>query len=976
MNIHFNEQYKSSLDPFFKMDLLKTALFSVIIFGVGISTNSGGILISDFIPAISTFIFLGLLWKGDFSDGALIVMFGTIVALLASTSFFYYLSWIKFEALWILNIGVLSLFYIRNRKTAKIFFSICICLCLIIFLYEQLLQSKYGYGGIEIPPNGRLFNFVLFFFFLIDNIVRFYFLITNQSKITDDLKNKSTIEEQYSILFRNSFNPILLYDYNNKRVVDMNDSFNDLVGFTRDELIAQKDDILMQSNIDINDIELKEIQTNRLKTKKSNKEKIIFSKSKFRNKSGEFKYCDLQVLPLHDGSGKAYIICLDKTETILQQAEIEKSRNDYKNIFDNNLLGVVVLDEGSTIKKLNHSFCEMMGYSHDELIGENILKYTNEASVGETMELIDLLRSAKIHSYIQEKSYVRKDNREFQALISVKGIYENGVLVQSVATIQDITHRKEVESSLRNSEEKYREIFDNSLSGLAIIQNGKYKQGNRSFREILSINNDDLKGKSLYDFIHHEDVDYVAQELSEVIEKPNSNKRLIHRIKVGDEVKTIMANLAVKDGSSHDDYFAILNCVDLTEFMEMQSQLNERQAIYEALIDSSFTGIDVIELQANDKGATNSKLVVRNKLMSSYFSTDDNSTAVFTTLDKLMEITPSNLSSGKSSMSVYKSLLDKLDKNKRAETEWGLIIDDKLHDFNVYHQIVNVNGKQLLIRNFLDITERNKKDQIILNQLFELNKKNKELEVYIESNLQLENFAYIASHDLKAPLRTVSSFAYLMKKNSYEKMSPKDKKYLDIIIASSGNMQILIHDLLQFARINSQKVNIKIIDFETFLKRSIQDIYQDIEDYKGVVNYVNIPRTISGDEIKLRQLFQNLIRNGLKFHRKGVSPNITISCEEKKKEFKFSVSDNGIGIEDDKQDKIFGIFSKLHSSDQFEGTGLGLTISKKIVEQHNGNIWLESVFGVGTTFHFTILKDLFIHDVDTEHIQSELNQIS
>lgn len=405
-------------------------------------------------------------------------------------------------------------------------------------------------------------------------------------------------------------------------------------------------------------------------------------------------------------------------------------------------------------------------------------------------------------------------------------------------------------------------------------------------------------------------------------------------------------------------------------------QLNERQAIYEALIDSSFTGIDVIELQGDPKDIDKGKLIVRNKLMSSYFSNTEGPDKIFVTLDKLMNITPSNLSSGKSAISAYRDLFEELTKTNRADAEWSLIINNKISDFNVYHQVVNVNGKQLLIRNFLDITERKKKDQIILNQLFELNKKNKELEVYIESNLQLENFAYIASHDLKAPLRTVSSFAYLMKKNSYDTMSPKDKKYLDIIIASSGNMQILIHDLLQFARINSQKVNIKTIEFESFLKRCIQDIYQDIVDTKGVVNYSDLPRTISGDEIKMRQLFQNLIRNGLKFHRKDIPPIITITCEEREKEFKFSIKDNGIGIEDDKQDKIFGIFNKLHSSDQFEGTGLGLTISKKIVEQHNGSIWLESEFGQGTTFHFTILKDQYIRDVDTEHLQNELNQIS
>ncbi len=974
MYVHLNTKYKDSLVTILRIDILKTIVFAVILFGIGLSTNREGLDISDAIIPIVAIVLIIILRNLKLTDTTLLILFGIISISIAICSIPNYLAWIRFEALWLINISVLSLLYIKNYKRSIAFFWVNVILCICLFLYEQVIQSHFGAPETSLHHNSWLFNFAILFFFLIDNILRIYFLIYHQNDIVNDLKNKNKIEEQYSILFHNSFNPVLLYDYNSNRILDANDSFVKMMGYTEEELKnLDGEKLLINEDGEVNNI-LQIDKVEYLKQSSSSTNKLISSTGIFKNKLNESRYCEIQVLPLNNESGKAYVICRDKTDELRYQEEIEQSRNNYKNIFDNNLLGVVVLDANKNILTINQSFCEMMGYAESELIGRSILEFTTKTSIEESQELIKLLHSSKIHSYIQEKSYIRKDNRVFEALISVKGIYQEGKFFKSVTTIQDITQRKEVESSLIQSEEKYRDIFDNSLSGLALIRNGKYIDGNPSFYEIFDITEGNTKGRKIFDFIHPDDVAYVEKEINTLIENPESNKRLIYRIVIGEEVKTIMANIAKTKDSDSENYSAVLNCIDLTEFMDMQSQLNERQAIYEALIENSFTGIDVIELDANMVDLSSAKLLVRNKMMSNYLSAENNSDP-FISYEKMKTISPDVLSNGEKASVVYKLNSEKLISERSIEHEWSLNKESRVLDFNVYTQIVEVNEKLILIRNFQNITERKKKDQIILNQLFELNKKNKQLEKYIESNLQLENFAYIASHDLKAPLRTVSSFAYLLKKNSYENLNEKGKKYLEIIITSSGNMQILIQDLLQYARINSQKVNLKKLDLKQFLSRSIQDIDQDIRDNKGKVHCGDMPSHIIADEVKLRQLFQNLIRNALKFKRKGVMPVVTIECNENDREWIFSVSDNGIGIEADQQDRIFGIFTKLHSSDEFEGTGLGLTISKKIVEQHKGEIWLKSVFGEGTVFYFTILKDYLQNEIESDLLQKELNQI-
>jgi len=239
-----------------------------------------------------------------------------------------------------------------------------------------------------------------------------------------------------------------------------------------------------------------------------------------------------------------------------------------------------------------------------------------------------------------------------------------------------------------------------------------------------------------------------------------------------------------------------------------------------------------------------------------------------------------------------------------------------------------------------------------------LKEKNEQLEKYIESNMQLENFAYIASHDLREPIRSIVSFSQLLKRKAEDKLDQDETEYLDFIITASKNMTVLIGDLLSYALVNSKKPAFESISLMPFFEVLLLQMRVTIQEKRATIVYNSLPEKIYGNTAQITQLFQNLISNGIKFSRLNMPPIITICAEEKEYHWQFSVSDNGIGISPEYHEKIFLLFRRLHTRETYQGSGIGLSTCKKIVEQHQGKIWLESQEGQGTTFHFTICKSL------------------
>jgi signal transduction histidine kinase len=220
------------------------------------------------------------------------------------------------------------------------------------------------------------------------------------------------------------------------------------------------------------------------------------------------------------------------------------------------------------------------------------------------------------------------------------------------------------------------------------------------------------------------------------------------------------------------------------------------------------------------------------------------------------------------------------------------------------------------------------------------------------SNAELEQFAYIASHDLQEPLRMVASYTELLGERYRGKLDDKADKYIGYAVDGARRMQRLIHDLLAYARVGSQAKPPHPTDSRDVLASVISLMRGAIASAKGEVLSGKLPMVMA-DEVQLGQVFQNLIGNALKFHG-AKPPRVEIGAEPVGNMWQFSVADNGIGMAKEGADRIFQMFQRLHTREEYEGTGIGLTIAKRIVERHGGRIWFESVPGEGATFYFTM----------------------
>ena len=256
-----------------------------------------------------------------------------------------------------------------------------------------------------------------------------------------------------------------------------------------------------------------------------------------------------------------------------------------------------------------------------------------------------------------------------------------------------------------------------------------------------------------------------------------------------------------------------------------------------------------------------------------------------------------------------------------------------------------VGGQTLFTAIIRDITERKRAEESLAQQA----------EALARSNVELERFAYVASHDLQEPMRTVRSFAQLLQRRCGEQLSGDAQEYLRFITDGVQRMQTLINDLLAYSRVTSQGSAFGPADCNQILKMVLDSLQASIESHRADVTAGPLPMVV-GDATQLGQVFQNLVVNAMKFHHPDRPPRIHVSAAEAPGEWVFSFADNGIGIAPEYFERIFIIFQRLHTIEEYGGTGIGLAICKKIVERHGGRTWVESAPGKGSTFHFSVPK--------------------
>ncbi len=220
------------------------------------------------------------------------------------------------------------------------------------------------------------------------------------------------------------------------------------------------------------------------------------------------------------------------------------------------------------------------------------------------------------------------------------------------------------------------------------------------------------------------------------------------------------------------------------------------------------------------------------------------------------------------------------------------------------------------------------------------------------SNKELEQFAYVTSHDLREPLRMMTSFAQALEKRYKDKLDKTADEYIQFIVDGAERMQTLIDDILTYSRVTTRTLPFEPVEMEEILQTVLVNLTVAAEQAKAKITHDPLP-VINADSSQMGQVIQNLIANAIKFFE-GEFPVIHISARQEGEEWVFSVKDNGIGIDPELFDRMFDLFKRLHPQDKYPGTGVGLAVTKKIVERHGGRIWVESQPGEGATFYFSI----------------------
>lgn len=571
-------------------------------------------------------------------------------------------------------------------------------------------------------------------------------------------------------------------------------------------------------------------------------------------------------------------------------------------------------------KKVNPAMCSLLEYSEAELLNTPFLNFTHPAYKNSTAAELQNIINGNPTYYI-ENEYITKSGKIKCLAWTTTAASPQGIIYCSA---KDITEKKELELLLQKA------------TDLARI--GAWE---------VDLVANTVKWSPMTCEIHETPADFVPNlDLGLEFYKEESRK----------EVASIVERL-INSGVGFDIEAQIVTAKGNTKWVRV---VGEAEFIGEqcSRIYGSFQDIDTLKrTELIAKEILEERNTILESIGDAFFAVDSNWIVTYwnKTAEEILQRSRAEMLNrmlwdmfpdtvGSHSYIKYHEAIEK---NESVHFEDYLEELDRWYEVSAYP-----NGKGLSVY-FKDITNR-KKSEILLNELnTSLRKQARELAI---SNTELEQFAYVASHDLQEPLRMITSFLTQLELKYGNVIDERGKKYIHFAVDGAKRMRQIILDLLEFSRVGRLEESKKQVDFHKIITDILSLYRKQIEEQKALITYSQLP-ILHTYEAPIRQVFQNLISNSLKYQLEGTAPQIQISCEDKGKYWQFSVADNGIGISKEYHDKIFVIFQRLHNKEDYAGTGMGLAITKKIIENLGGKIWLESEETKGSTFYFTVKKE-------------------
>lgn len=525
---------------------------------------------------------------------------------------------------------------------------------------------------------------------------------------------------------------------------------------------------------------------------------------------------------------------------------------------------------------------------------------------------------------------------------------ENNNPIRMIGTVHDVT-----ESRIANERIKMQaELINLTHDAILVVDmDGKITFWNRGAEETYGWSRGEVLGKTTHELLQTKYPKPLDEIKSDIINYKRWDGELEHKKRDGTSIIVLSRWSLQKDETGKPMGFLEIN-TDITKRKEAEEKLETY--LHELELSTEEIRRSHIELDALHR----KYLDLFNSAPIGYITLNREGIIIEVndTVVELMGFAKSYLTMNVFSLFItsnfknefYRILKKTIETGKRQTSELKLTKKDGTTFYALTEFIFSQADRQFKVT-ITDITRRKKLEEQMKELIEELKR----------SNDELQQFTYITSHDLQEPLRSIASFAQLLEKRYKGKLDPDADEYIDFMVDGAVRMKEMIQGLLDYSLVGTEGGKFRQVNVETALDNALSNLYVAIKENNAEITHDELP-IVTADENQLIQLFQNLIGNAIKFKKHEVLPKIRISARKdpQKNEYVFSVSDNGIGMETQYTDKIFEVFKRLHTIDEYRGTGIGLAIAKRIVERHGGRIWVESELGKGSTFYFTIPVNL------------------
>ncbi|MGB9980211.1 PAS domain S-box protein [Methanobacterium sp.] len=591
---------------------------------------------------------------------------------------------------------------------------------------------------------------------------------------------------------------------------------------------------------------------------------------------------------------------------------------------------LVAINRNLTISLINKKGIEIAGYTAREIIGKSFIDFIPEGFKAELTDIAIGIISGNLKGLKHYEGPILTKNGE-ERLISWNIAVlrdDNGNFINALVSGEDITESKKAEEKIQRLANIV-ESSDDAIIGLTL--DGIITSWNRGAEKVYGYSAEEMVGKGPSPLFSHSQFKKVEDYITELKEGKNIIHYEAQRLrKDGNNIYVSVNLFSVKNFEGKITGISVISR-DITESKKAEDALKESEERFKILFEYAPDPYFLTDMKGNflDGNKAAERLINLKK-----------ENVIGKNIIKLGLISEDQIPK------VFKLLHENIQGSTTGPEEFIL---NRKDDIKVPVEItgfpIEIRGQKLVLGMARDISERKKSEEKLKETISELKR----------SNDELQQFAYITSHDLQEPLRTIASFTQLLERRYKNKLDTDADEFIEFIVSAATRMKEMIQGLLDYSRIGTRGGEFNLTDVEEVMITVLSNLHAAISESEAKITYDKLP-TVIADRNQLIQLFQNMISNAIKFKKNDVTPKIHISVkkDEKRGEFIFSVSDNGIGLETQYKDKIFEVFKRLHTMDEYKGAGIGLAISKRIIERHGGRIWVESELGNGSTFYFTL----------------------